>query len=222
MSLSNSTLNAIQKVGAAVFTADAKLKKEVSDYAERVNAAITKNPYNLENDTLIEGWKVVARLSRTLTGIEEELRNVYQVASKLAADDQPVVSDMPALPGPTQFASRTKRGNEGATDVVVKAKKKAKATKVKASKVKTASDSDKALKPGSNPAKLLSYFQRTLTPNEFSEVRQTTAAQETGIPLGSMSAAIKKLIETGFITAGSDGRVMMKSELVNPQGALNS
>ena len=54
MSLSNSTLSAIQKAGAAAFTADVKLKSAVKEYAERVNAAIATNPYNLGNDALFE------------------------------------------------------------------------------------------------------------------------------------------------------------------------
>jgi hypothetical protein len=45
MSLSSSTLSAIQKAGAAAFTADVKLKNAVKEYAQRVNAAIVENPY---------------------------------------------------------------------------------------------------------------------------------------------------------------------------------
>ena len=81
MSLSSSTLAAIQKVGAAAFTADEKLKKEVQVYAQRVNESISKNAYNLGNDSLIENWKVVARLSQSLVGIETELQKLLQVAS---------------------------------------------------------------------------------------------------------------------------------------------
>jgi len=81
--LSTSTLNALQKVGAAAFTAEERLKKDVQEYAERVHAAIAKNPYSLGNDTLIENWKVAARLAHTLMGIEKELNEVYQVASQL-------------------------------------------------------------------------------------------------------------------------------------------
>jgi hypothetical protein len=100
MPLSSSTLNAIQKVGAAAFTADDKLKKEVQSYAERVNLAMFKNPYNLGNDALIEAWKVVARLSQTMMGIEEELKTIHRIASELTQDDQPSVRDTPALAAP--------------------------------------------------------------------------------------------------------------------------
>ena len=79
MPLSSFTLSAIQKVGAAAFTADEKLKKEVQSYAERVNMAMLKNPSNLGNDALIEAWKVIARLSQTMMGIEEELKNMHRL-----------------------------------------------------------------------------------------------------------------------------------------------
>ncbi|TXT40795.1 MAG: hypothetical protein FD135_923 [Comamonadaceae bacterium] len=247
MSLSTSTLAAIQKVGSAAFTADEKLKKEVEAYAERVSAAISKNAYNLGNDTLIENWKVVARLSQTLAGIEAELKKVFQVASELMADDQPTVRDVPMLPAPVKSASKaaskvkkvavtpvTVKANSKKTaakpvapvvvtpkkavkksvassadltpvDVVVKSTKKAATPKVKVSKPKATGASDKSAVPVGNAAKLLAYFERTLNSNEFSAVSQTVASQETGIPLGSMTASIKKLTETGCITAAPDG-----------------
>ncbi|MGB4361532.1 MAG: hypothetical protein WBJ19_14055, partial [Rhodoferax sp.] len=100
MSISSVTLNAIQKAGAAAFAADEKLKKEVQGYAERVNVAIVKNPYHLGNDALIEAWKVLARLSKTMMSIEEELKNIHRIACELTEDDQPSVSITPALAAP--------------------------------------------------------------------------------------------------------------------------
>ena len=262
MSLSVSTLNAIQKVGAAAFTADEKLKKEASHYAERVHAAITNNPYNLGNDNLIENWKVVARLSQTLAGIEEELKKVYQVAAELTGDDQPSVRDMPALAAPARSTGKAARrqamtsaavkadvkkkafkpakvakaakavnpveatpkssGSRSAlspldlapTDVRVKPSKKAaapkaakvpKAPKTKETKAAVSGAPEKTSKPGGNPAKLLAYLQGTLNANEFSPISQTAVGKATGIALGSMTAAIKKLVESGRIIAGPTG-----------------
>ena len=229
MPLSTSTLNALQKVGAAAFTAEERLKKDVKEYAERVHAAIAKNPYSLGNDTLIENWKVAARLSHTLLGIEKELNEVYQVASQLIDDDQPTVSEVPALAAPTRsvgkgvahkaasvkvkmknksvkLASKAEnfRADLTATEALVKPRKNA-ATK----KSKSAGASQKTAKRGSNPDKLFFYFERSLSPNEFSAVSQTAVAKETGIPLGSMTAAIKKLIESGRVTAAPNGSLKL-------------
>jgi len=263
MSLSSSTLAAIQKVGAAAFIADEKLRKEVKAYADRVHAAISNNAYSLGNDTLIENWKVAARLQQTLMGIEQELKKVYQVAADLTADDQPVVRDMPVLTAP-KAAAKTSAGKKGATapapvndtaknktvklskpataapkaaskarvvsqpdlsptDVVAKPKKKAAHSRVaapqvtpkaitpkaKSSKVKAVAAPAKRASLGANPIKLLAYFARTLSTNDFSAVNQTMTAQETGIPMGSMTAAIKKLLETGCILSGPDGTLKL-------------
>jgi hypothetical protein len=269
MSLSSSTLAAIQKVGAAAFIADEKLRKEVKAYADRVHAAITKNAYSLGNDTLIENWKVAARLQQSLTGIEQELKKVYQVAADLTADDQPVVRDMPALAAPKAAAKNsavkkaaaapaqvkdlaTKKAAKPAkpataapkvaskarvvsqpdlspVDVVVKPKKKSVAAKVatpkavtpkapsfkaatpkaKPGKVKAVAAPAKPAALGANPTKLLAHFARTLNTNDFSVVNQTMTAQETGIPMGSMTAALKKLLETGRILSGPDGSLKL-------------
>ena len=256
MSLSISTLTAIQKVGAAAFTADEKLKKESRQYAERVHAAITNHPYSLGNDNLIENWKVVARLSQTLAGIEEELKKVYQVAAELTGDDQPSVREIPSLAAPARSTGKGARNRSmtntavkvkvkqkisklakavslaeatpksssrkeaissvdlAPTDVRVKPSKKAaapkaakvpKALKTKVSKAAFAGAPEKTLTPGGNPAKLLAYLQGTLNTNGFSTINQTSVGKATGIALGSMTAAIKKLVESGRIVAGPTG-----------------
>jgi len=145
MPISASTLNALQKVGAAAFVADDKLKKEIGLYAQRVNTAVFTNPYSLGNDVLIESWKVVARLSKTLSGIEEELRNVYRIASELAEDDQPSVRETPALAAPTSapvvIKKAAKKSLAKSVDLsvtTVRIKKTAKKQAPKAAAVKAA------------------------------------------------------------------------------------
>jgi len=197
MTLSISTLAAIQKVGAAAFQADAKLKAAAKDYAERVSAAITESPDKQGTDTLVESWRAVARLSRTLEGIEEELTKVYQIASQLTADEQATVDDMPALAKPTRSSG--------------KAKKRAALPKVKAKagKRKVVAVAAKTLAPTSNPAKLLQHLQGLLNVNDFTAISQTGVAKEIGIPLGSMTAAIKKLVEIGKIVTGPNSSLKL-------------
>jgi hypothetical protein len=251
MSLSSSTLSAIQKVGAAAFAADLKLKNEVTQYAERVNAAIASNPYNLGNDALFANWKTVARLSQAMVGIEEEIRKVFQVASELSADNQAAVGQTLAIAAPsravkkaavsqkdvTPTATRAKtkkpkqksktvprtaaattsadeqpvaaQANLMSGAVAVKPKKKSAAPKVKTSPSKRAAGSEKKVELSGNPAKLLQHFERVLNANEFTEINQTIAGQETGIPLGSMTAAIKKLVAMGRIVAGPNGSLKL-------------
>jgi len=255
MSLSSSTLIAIQKAGAAAFTADEKLKQAAKNYADRVHAAIAANPYNASNDALIENWKTVARLSQTLAGIEAEIKKVFQVASKLTGDDQPSVVSAPVAVAPKRAAKKavvapvatapvasgkTKNAKKtkpviidlAPTDVVIKAKKKAAKSKKASvsapvaaapakSKPKAAASKAKSVaakgtkvkaQPGElngNAAKLLPKLERVLNTSDYSEISQTAMAKEADIALGSMTAALKKLMELGRITAGPAGSYML-------------
>lgn len=238
--ISSSTLSAIQKVGQAAFAADERLKKEAAKYSDLVHAAITKNPYNLGNDTLIENWKIVARLSQTLAGIEDELKKVFQVASELIDEEQPLVREVQTLAGPepviqevakTATSIKTKQKAKGGTaaktsksknfviapsvaappdldpiDVIAKLKvNKKKLVPVKAKAKKIAKESEASAELKGNAAKLMSYLERTLSNKEFKEINQTEISHETGIPLGSMTASLKKLVALERIAAGDVG-----------------
>ena len=241
MSLSSSTLAAIQKAGAAVFTADEKLKQAAKTYADRVHAAIATNPYHLGNDALIENWKTVARLSQTLAGIEAEIKNVFQVAAQLTGEDQPTVVSAPVLATPKKASKKALvvPAVSAATDVVIKSKKKASklkkasvsapvvATPAKVTpakvvakakpKAKAAAPKAKAspakrvvvkVQPGEltgNVAKVFPQLERVLNTDTFTEISQTAIAKESGIALGSITAALKKLMELGRIAAGPAG-----------------
>ncbi|NDP38772.1 MAG: hypothetical protein GZ093_08460 [Rhodoferax sp.] len=215
MSLSSATLSAIQQAGAAAYAADTELKNAVKGYAARVNAAMSANPYGLGNDALFENWKVVARLSQTISGIEEELNKVYRVASELTADDQPSVRDTPALAAPkTASVGPALRRQPDLTtiDVVAKRKKKTAASKPRKPKTQASprpiTPTGTATSPverGGNAATLLQHLKTLLDSKNYTVINQTAVGHATGIPLGSMTAAIKKLTESGEVVAGPSG-----------------
>jgi len=222
MSLSSATLSAIQQAGAAVFSADLELKNAVKEYAQRVNAAMLSNPYHLGNDTLFENWKVVARLSQTMAGIEEEIKKVYQVAAELIADDQPLVVQVASLAAPIRAndVSVVSQNDMTPTDVLVKSKKKklkpgatrsTRVPKSSTSPVKPVGVRKSTQQLSGNPAKLLQYLEKVLNSKKFTVVSQTAVGQETGIPLGSMTAATKKLLESARIIAGPSGSFRLTS-----------
>ena len=207
MPLSNTTLSAIQQAGAAVFAADLELKNAVKDYAERVHAAISANPYSLGNDAMFENWKVVARLSQTLTGIEVELKKVFHLASDLLADDLPTVMQLsaPGTPMPDTAFSANLQDDMLPTDVVAKTRK---APSKRAARGPAAGQ---PMVPGGNAGKLLRYLQGVLRSDEFTVISQTSTAHQVGIPLGSMTAAIKRLIADAQIIAGPAGSYKLVS-----------
>lgn len=260
MTLSISTLSAIQKAGSAAFAADAKLRTALKEYGERVNAAMANNPYSQGNDALFSNWKVVARLSQTLAGIEEELKKVYSAAAELGADEQPGMQAVPVVAAPTRSASKVvatpvavkpaaasrkmkKKAAKSAapaaavpasavepsvsnqvdlapTDVEIKPKKKTAAPKAKVRSPKVAKVVA-AVKTGpliGNSAKLMQHLERVLNSNEFTEISQTAVGREIGVPMGSMTAATKKLMEVGRIVAGPNGSF----KLVDSQQAVSA
>lgn len=218
MALSSATLSVIQEAGAAAYAADTELKNAVQDYAARVNAAMSANPYGLGNDALFENWKVVARLSQTMGGIEEELKKVYRVASELIADEQPGVRDIPVLAAPAHsIGSALGRQHDlSTTDVVAKRKKKTAAYKFRALKTRKKAGPTPATGTVTSPpelsgnaAKLLQHLKTLLAPQKFTVINQTATGHATGIPLGSMTAALKKLVGRGQIMAGPNGGYKM-------------
>ena len=264
MSLSSSTIAAIQKAGSAVFTVDEMLKSAAKDYADRVNSAMTKNPDSPDNDALIENWKFVARLSQTMTGIEAEIKKVFQSVAELKSND---LSSSAAAPKrasklgatsavPTGKVKTVKKSMAASTiaptlaateptisDVIVKSKKNAAKPKTEISappksgkkvsgtaplptskekepvkprkaagavkdKMITGKPTKVKVNSGAligNPAKLMSQLERLLNTSDFVEINQSAVAKDAGIAMGSMTAAVKKLIELGRITAGPTG-----------------
>lgn len=202
MSLTKELLATLQTAGAAVFDADAQLKLAVKRYGERVHAAVGSNPFHLGNDTLFENWKTVARLSKTVAAMEEDLRNVYQMAGELS-DVEPSLPDlMPALSAPAPAASAQAASplvadsSLAATDVKIKRKKRI-----------------AVAKPGpvlatplpKNAARLLKHLRYILKTKSFAPISQTAVAKATGIPLGSMTASLRRLVAAGQVQANDSG-----------------
>ena len=197
MSLSKSTITAVQKAGAAVFEANTELKAALKIYSEKVTSAVGRDPFNIGNDALFENMKSLARFSQTVGQIEMELQKVHAFISGLGGDEpQPMVL---ALAPPLNLAP---------TDVVVKVKRaKAVAEKRGAETVVKASlEAKDGLKQlPSNATKLLAHLQRNLSRENFRAINQTSVSAATGIPLGSMTASLKRLVETRLIQAGREG-----------------
>ena len=192
MSLSIATLSSIQRAGAAIFAADLELKNAVQDYAGRVNAAMVGNPYGTGNDTLFENWKVAVRLSQSMVAIEDELSKLYQMAAAL--NDPPLAVEVSAPAKSMRPIQRQPRASARSLP-------------------KRANTPTQGLEPSGNAGKLLRHLEKLLDPLEFKVISQTEISREIGIPLGSMTAATKKLIESGRLMAGPAGSF----KLVNAQ-----
>ncbi len=218
----------IQKAGAAVFDADAQLKLAVRNYGERVHAAVGANPFYLGNDTLFENWKMVARLSKTVASMEEDLRNVYRMIGELSDVEPSLPIMVPALSAPSPEAFSTSDApvvadiSLAATDVKIKRKEKVHPAKLARSNAPVAVRVKTATKPQAKPsqtqrrsvvatpvsgnaAKLLQHLGAVLSSKGFASINQTAVSKATGIPLGSMTASLKRLVASGHVQANHAG-----------------
>lgn len=197
MSLSKSTISAVQKAGAAIFEADTELKATLKMYSEKVTSAVGRDPFNIGNDTLFENLKSLARFSQTVGQIEMELQKVHAFICDLAADEpHPIVLALapPLNLAPTDVVVKVKRAN-------AVAEKRGAETLVKAS-LETKHGPKKL---PSNATKLLAHLESNLSRDDFKGINQTSVSAAIGIPLGSMTASLKRLVETGLIQAGGEG-----------------
>jgi len=201
MPISTQALAAIQSAGAAVFAADAQLKAVAQTYADRVNTAMQANPFDLANDSLFEDWKSVARLSQALARIESELKQVYELASNLNKDGEPMgLARLRALAGPS---SGPRAGATEEPDLI----QALDATDVRVKKAPRRSRKAPVL--AGNGAKLLHQLQQVLAAQDFVKLNLSRLALSAGLPKGSINAAIRKLLAEGRLLQNATGALKL-------------
>lgn len=214
MPISKDSLSAIQSAGAAAHHADAALKSVVQAYADQVRLAMSSNPFDLQTDSLFEEWKTVARLSQTMEQIEAELRKVHQAAQQLGVGSFNTAKPKPQLAAPASapvakaVAALPLVELVEATDVVAKKPGKAKAV-TKASKADATPKAASTPKLSANTQKLLAHLQSILSSRKFTEVKTTAEGIKAGLPSGSVTASLNKLIETGYLEKNAAGALKL-------------
>jgi len=150
---------------------------------------------------LFENWKSLARFSQTVSQIELELKKVHSFITALVADEPHSVTPVLALTASPDLTP---------LDLVVKSKaQKARAKSARKQSTIVLSGPESTVPVGTalrgNAATLMQYFETFLNSDEFTAISQGAIALQIGIPLGSMTAAIKRLVEGGRIVAGPVG-----------------
>jgi len=206
MPLPTQTLSAIQSAGAAIYAADAELKKSVQDYADQVKLAMLENPFNMGNDSLFEDWKTVARLSSAITQVEAEFKKIYSAASDLSAGSRSAVLTMPTLSAPQASGnSQLEMVKEiDATDAVIKKLPK---------RIKKAAVPKSVVQQPlrGNTVKVLARMLEILNPKDFVKINRSAVALVMGIPKGSIGAALSKLVQTGHLVEGPSGTLKLSA-----------
>jgi hypothetical protein len=228
MSITPTTLSAIQQAGAAIDKARELLAHSVTEHAQRVMGAIKHDPTHRDNEQSLEGWKALTQLAREVETAEQQFRTIYFAAERM------VMQEVQVLPALTNQASRPKPEPAMDTpqiqDVIAKpaTKKAVKAVKAKP-KRKVASVSaapnaplqaaatakvviaeavaaTPALKLSKNDQKVLGHLQTVLSNKSVTRLTLQSIALGAGIPNGSSAAAMSRLIKAKKVEVDAQGQ----------------
>jgi hypothetical protein len=217
MSLSKTTLSAIQQAGQALHKATVVVASAVREQAEHMVTTVASQPFQAEGEQAFANFKMLAHLSQELLALEEQLKNLYATASDLAS---PVMDVVAALPRPSARARAAAQAeNDVAEDAVVKpasvrsAKRMAKPAAVKTSAKKAAKATTKttgkkssvAMALTANDSKVLDYLKTVLKAGEWVELTGAAVSKGAGMPLGSVGISMKKVVAFGAVNKSGRG-----------------
>lgn len=205
MSLSPATLSAIQQAGQTLHAARQAVFGEVQENAQQMVATVANQPFSPESDKAYAQLRTVARLAHELKAMEEQLEVLYASAAEMMAPSTPVLT---ALPGHvrrsrslTANASQNTEDAEDADYTDAAAPRTAPSSKSKTRKA----TSKKPVHASSNDEKVLGYLKTVLDRRSWKSLTQRTIAGGSGIPLGSVGLALRRLAVAGLLREGSKG-----------------
>ena len=196
MSLSPLTLSAIQQAGQALHTARQAAARAVQENAEQMVATVARQPFSPESDRAYAQLRTVARLAQELQAMEDQLELLYSSAAEMMEPETPVLTALPGHAGRSR--SRSADASEDAEEAVVKT--------VPSRKSKThEGQSQKPQRQSANDEKVLGYLKTVLDRRSWKSLTQASIANGSGIPLGSVGLALRRLAVAGKLREGSKG-----------------
>ena len=224
MSLSKTTLSAIQQAGQALHKATVVVAGAVRAQAEHMVATVASQPFQAEGEQAFTNFKMLARLSQDLLSLEEQLKNLYATASELASPEMDVVAALPH--GSRRLRATTTAAEDVAEDVVVKpiATRRTKAPSKRPSKRAAKSITKPIAKPASKPLskkaekpitltvndnKVLEFMKSVLKPGESAALTGTVISKGAGLPLGSVGISVKKVLLSGAVKKSGRGKYLI-------------
>jgi hypothetical protein len=221
MSLSNSTLSAIQQAGTGLHKATVVVASAVREQAEHMVATVANQPFQAEGEQAFANFKMLARLSQDLQSLEEQLRALYATASELSSPEMDVVV---ALPRSSARARALASGQQDlAEDAIVKpaAARRFSAKTSARTSAKTSPKAAPASRPAARPAKVakapkpvtltandskvLDYLKGVLKVDSWTTLTGAAVAQGAGMPLGSIGISLKKVVLAGAVKKSGRG-----------------
>lgn len=208
MSLSKTTLSAIQQAGQALHQATVVVSGAVREQAEHMVSTVASQPFEAEGEQAFANFKMLARLSQDLQSLEEKLRSLYANASELASPEMDVVASL----SHSSARSHTAANKDVAEDAIVKPASTRRPRKAAAPVAAPAAK--KARKPGqkgsaaaltANDSKLLQFLQSALNATDWTALTGSAMAKGSGLPLGSVGISLRKVLASGAVKKGARG-----------------
>jgi hypothetical protein len=219
MSLSKSTLSAIQQAGQGLHKATVVVAAAVREQAEHMVATVANQPFQAEGEQAFANFKNLARLSHDLQSLEEQLRALFATASELSSPEMDVVVALPR--GSARTRALASGQQDPAEDAIVKpaaprrfsakastntaapsslptSAKAARASRP-AAKVQKVAKAPKPVTLTANDSKVLDYLKGVLKADSWTVLTGAAVAQGAGMPLGSIGISLKKVVLAGAV-----------------------
>ncbi|MES2941690.1 MAG: hypothetical protein V4772_02335 [Pseudomonadota bacterium] len=116
MSLPAPVLQSLQQAGQGVHNATVQIAEAVKSHGLKVVSSIANDPFSSEGEKAFGQLRTLARLGRELNGVEEKLRELYQLAEQLSASELTAVL-VALAPAAKEVSSSS---NSAVQDVVAK------------------------------------------------------------------------------------------------------
>ncbi|MBP8019035.1 MAG: hypothetical protein KAY82_03270 [Hylemonella sp.] len=205
MSITPKTLSAIQQAGEAIDAARHILADAVTDHASRVMSAIKHNPTGADNEIALEAWKALTQLAREVETVEQQFRNIYFTAEKMVIQE---VQVLPALGHQEASPKALPATNiSQVEDVIAKPSKMRRKTLTSTHKLAPAADLSTSItsKLSKNDQKVLDHLSKVLSRSNWTRTTLHSVALGAGIPHGSSSAAMNRLLAAKRIDVDAKG-----------------
>lgn len=206
MASNNPTLASVQQAGQAVSTARQQLHAQLQRQVEKLATVVAAQPFGPDADRTYAQLRAVARMAQELQLIEDQLVQVYQAAAQFeeAQDIQVLV----ALP---RHGSKTASNS---SENVVDAKEvppnrstpKPRTVKLSRAQRKATAPAKRSTGSTTNEDRLLAGLRKQLNKRSWTPMTQSQMAQVTGLPQGSVGAALKRVIASGRVIVGEQGQ----------------
>lgn len=206
MSSTHPTLVYVQQAGQAVSTAREQLRIQLQRQVEKLASVVTAQPFGPEADRAYAQLRAAARMAQELQSIEEQLVQVYKAAAQF--EEEQDIQVLVALPGHgSKIESVPAQSIEDAEEIHLRRH----APKHRTPRQPTGNDKSRKEKPHqnakvSNEIRLLEGLRQHLNKRSWTSMTQSQMAKATGIPQGSVGAALNRVIASGQVLVGERGK----------------